>query len=361
MTISDKYLFSDPSEASVLAEVLNHRQLSGTSAVIDEYEAALSAFFNSRFAVATSSGSAAIHAALLTIGVEAGDEIIIPAIAPIPSGLPILTLKAIPVFVDVLPGGIEIDLDDLQKKISPKTKCVMTVPLWGYPISLAGLRSLIDSKGIPLIEDAAQAHGASLDGRLCGTHGAIGCFSTHDRKILSTGEGGFILTDSQDLANRIRRFCQLGFLDGEHYGVNYKISSLAAGLGVFRINRIQSQIEIRAANARKILGGIQNADVREIGYSSAGKPNYYSLTLHIQSGTDVFHRLSEALLKLGIQSDAAKYGYTTLYNRPLFSQFRSQCPHADALVKELIQIPVHPGLSSEEVDALAETIFEATS
>lgn len=157
-----------------------------------------------------------------------------PAVAPLPTALPILTSGATPVIVEVLPGSLAMDPDDLQRVISTRTRAAITVPLWGYPVDTSSAQTVLAQAGIPLIEDAAQAHGTGIGGRYAGTIGTIGCFSTHDRKLLSTGEGGFILSDDPGLYERVEHYTRLGHLRGTSHGVNYKLAAPLAAIGTHR-------------------------------------------------------------------------------------------------------------------------------
>jgi perosamine synthetase len=137
--------------------------------------------------------------------------------------------------VDVRPDCLDFDPANLLTKITPRTRAVMVVPLRSYPIDLTETRAILTVAGVPLIEDAAHAHGAKIGGNAVGTLGAIGCFSTHDRKLLATFEGGFMLTDSPALAELGRAYSRLGNLSGKLAGVNFKFNALGAALGLARM------------------------------------------------------------------------------------------------------------------------------
>ena len=151
--------------------------------------------------------------------VRPGDEVIVSAAAPAMTALPVLALGAlpvlalgaVPVFADVAhPATFALDRDDIAAKTTGRTRAVITVPMWGYPADGADLAAACDDWGLPLIEDAAQAHGTLVDGRHAGTHATIGTFSTHARKIMTTGEGGVCLTGHDHLNERLRRIRNLG-------------------------------------------------------------------------------------------------------------------------------------------------------
>ncbi len=360
MKIDDKYLVFDPTEIEVLGNALLSKQLSGTSQYIELYEKKLSEFFGIKYAIAVSSGSAALHAALYSLGVRDGDEILIPAISPIPTVLPIITSHAIPKLVDTDPMGFGFDIDDLKRKITKKTKAAMLVPLWGYPIDYDPILRILKQHNMPLIEDAAQAHGTRVRGKYVGTFGDIGCFSTHDRKILSTGEGGFILTNREDVYKTVKKFIQLGTMDGTTYGVNYKLSTLQAALGMHRIKQIPRQIGKRKKNKQLLMELLSRSLIQELPVIKDGEPNYYSLVLYLPWGKLKNQKFIDALASKGIPSDILRYDYKPIYERPLFSSFTSDCPNALSLLHHITTIPVHPKISIKEIHYMA-AILKSTA
>lgn len=358
--ISDKFLYTNPNEVEVLAQALAGKQLSGTSDLVASYEEALANYFGTKYAVALSSGSAALHTALYLLGATNGAEVLIPATAPVPSLLPILTAGAIPVFVDSATSHLGFDPEDLQRKITPRTKAAMVVPMWGYPFSLKETLRILDPYGIPLIEDAAQAHGTLIDGRKAGTWGKIGCFSTHDRKILATGEGGFILINDADLAERARLFTQLGGMTGVTYGMKYMISTLQSALGLARIPHIEENLRRRRGNAAVLQAALEQCpNLQELDYSQSCLPNYYSFVLRSTTGAALAPFI-EALRVWGIPSDITRYGYQVAYAYPLFQPFfRERCPNAELLIKQITTVPVHPGLTEQELQRIADAFQKA--
>lgn len=196
--IKDKFLYRDEADKLSVCSAIDSLQLSGTSKWIEEYEKKLASFFKCKYAVAVSSGTSAIHCALYASNVKEGDEVIVPATAPMMTALPILELKANPIFVDTNLNNFGYDIQDLRKKVTDRTKAIICVPMWGYPFEYDEIKEISKEKNIVLIEDAAQAHGSIINNKFVGTCSDIGCFSTHDKKLLSTGEGGFILTDIKE-------------------------------------------------------------------------------------------------------------------------------------------------------------------
>lgn len=357
--ISDKFLHTNvQKEAEVLAAALAGKQLSGTSEVVSAYETALASFFGVRYTLALSSGTASLHTALTVLDATNGAEVLIPATAPVPSLLPLLTAGAIPVFVDCGQDHLGFDEEDLQRKITPRTRAALVVPMWGYPFSLEKTLHVLNQYHIPLIEDACQAHGTLIDGRKAGTWGRIGCLSTHDRKILATGEGGIFLTEDEDLAQRARLFTQLGGMTGKVHGTKYMISTLQAALGLARIAQIDANLRQRETNASHLRAALnQCLNLAELDYPVGCMPNYYAFVIRT-TGAEMAPVI-EALKERGIPSDITRYGYRVAYECPLFRPFfRERCPNAERLIEGITTVPVHPGLSEEEVQRIAHAFLE---
>ena len=356
--ILDKYLHHNANDLTKISEVLNQGQISGTADIVGMYERALAHAFDAPFAIAVSSGSTAIQTAMLVLGAGPDSEVLVPALAPLPSVFPITLNGARLVPVDVRPNSLDFDPKDLKRKITPQTRAAMVVPLWGYPIDLTETLSILANAGIPLVEDAAHAHGSRIANQNVGTFGAIGCFSTHDRKLLSTGEGGFLLTKDAGLAERLQAHTRLGNLRGIEVGANYKLNALAAALGMARLPDLSELIASRQANATAILNALQaNSNIAELSIPRNGAPNYYNLTMLLRGrdGMDA-RQILEELNRAGITIDQVKYGYDVFYRRAVYSSLNSACLNAESMINRLIQLPVHPSITQGDIDRMITII-----
>lgn len=354
--IPDKFLQESFNDELYLLDALWKKQLSGTAEIVTKYEEALASAFGVSHAVAVSSGSAALHSVLHCIG--SGCEVLVPATAPLPSLFPITAIGAEPVPVDIRPDCLDFDPDDLRRKMTEQTRAAMLVPLWGYPIDVSETGAILSEADIPLIEDAAHAHGARIGGRTVGTLGAAGCFSTHDRKLLATGEGGFILTDRADLAEAARAYSRLGNLNGRQSGVNYKLNALAASVGMARLPHLEAQINIRRGNAMALKKRLSdNPHLAELGFPTGSEPNYYNLILMLtdmpsEAACQLLRQINEA----GIPIDQIKYGYDVFYRREIYRHVDGLCPNAENFVERVIQLPVHPGIEQDHMDRIVEIL-----
>ena len=323
-----------------------------------EYERAIARHYRMNHAIATSSGSAAVMAALRGIDAQPGEEFIVPATAPICTVLPLLELNLIPVFCDVRADSFGLSPEDLESLINRRTCAVIEVPMWGYPIPLADTREMTKHHGVPLILDLAHAHQTRLAGALLPAYGDISCFSTHEGKFISTGEGGFVLTHDAAYEKRARGFTRFGDLKGREVGLNLKLCGLQAGLGLSRIRRLDEVTAMRHKHRKAILSGLANPLLRELPIAQTGIPSGYALLLQsMEHGRDLVRHQTAA----GIPSDIAKYDNRPLYEYPLLQRFERPCPNGAALLRSLTTIPLHPELVDDDIDYIVDVLnaFEA--
>jgi perosamine synthetase len=346
--VPDRYTPPPGGELDAIAEVLSDGRLSGGAPVVAFYEQALARWFRVARAIAVNSGTSALHATLTALEVKPGTEVLVPATAPLPTAMPILTCGATPVIVDTLPRSLALDPADVERKLSGRTRAAITLPLWGYPNDDHAAVAVLAEAGVPVVEDACQAHGTTVGGRYAGTGTAAGCFSTHDRKPLATGEGGFVLTNDLELAERVDFYTHLGHLQGQVHGVNYKLPGPLAAIGLRRLPRLHAQLETRRRNARRILDQLPpNGLLHELPYPDNSQPNYYNLVLT----TTIRQRETAATLEsIGLPPDSRRYRYQPLNQQPMFASHGSPCPNADALATSTFQLPVHPNLPEATVE-----------
>ncbi|UTH74297.1 DegT/DnrJ/EryC1/StrS aminotransferase family protein [Chromobacterium sp. IIBBL 290-4] len=328
--------------------------LSGTADIVGEYEAELKKVYDARHAIAVSSGAAAVLAALASLPHQPGDEVIVAPTCPTCTVYPILSLGLTPVFCDVAPNGFGLDPDDLRHCLSPRTCAVIEVPMWGYPVDVEQTAAILEGRAIPLVLDLALSHLTRLRGRFLGQYGDVRCFSTQDCKFMSTGEGGFVLTDDESLAERVRAYTRFGNLAGETVGLNLKLGAMQAALGLSRVRRLGAHLASRLGNRSRLLAMLDNPAFRELPIVPGGEVNGFALLLQAR-GHDG-RQLVRYQQERGIPSEVGKFDSRPLYERALLAPYRRDCPHASSLLRSLTTVPLHPDLSSEELDYIAETL-----
>lgn len=237
-----------PEAKKFVMEALDSGWVSSAGPFIDAFEKEFADYIGVRHAITVTSGTAALHLALLSLGIGPGDEVIVPDFTMIASVFAVLYTGATPVFVDIERDTYNMDVSLLEKKITKKTKAIMPVHIYGHSVDMDPLLTLAKKHGIPVVEDAAEAHGALYNGKKCGSMGAIGCFSFYANKIITTGEGGMVVTDDDALAAHIRSLKDLSHMPGKRFwhqelGYNYRMTNLQAALGLGQLRHVDEFIE----------------------------------------------------------------------------------------------------------------------
>jgi perosamine synthetase len=253
-----------PEAKQFVLQALDSGWVSSAGPFIDQFEQEFATYIGVRNAVSVTSGTAALHIALLSLGVGPGDEVIVPDFTMIASVFAVLYTGATPVFADIEHDTYNMDVARLRELITPKTKAIMPVHIYGHSVDMDPLLELASEKGIAVVEDAAEAHGALYKGRKCGSMGRMSCFSFYANKIVTTGEGGMILTDDDALAAKARGLKDLAHVPGHRFthkevGYNYRMTNLQAALGLGQLRHIEDFLAHKrwmTAQYEKRLAGI---------------------------------------------------------------------------------------------------------
>lgn len=237
-------------EIDYVTDAVKSTWVSSLGKYIDQFEEGFSAFCGSKYGVAVSNGTVAIHLALVAYGIGKGDEVIVPDLSFIATANAILHAGATPIFVDIDPLTLCIDPAKIEKAITKKTKGVMPVHLYGHPSKMHAINEIAKKYNLIVLEDAAEAHGASIDGKKVGSFGHCATFSFYGNKNITTGEGGMITTDDEDIYHRCRYLRDHAMSKEKRYwhteiGYNYRMTNLQAALGVAQLERIEQLMEKR--------------------------------------------------------------------------------------------------------------------
>lgn len=320
---------------------------------VRQFEEDFTRFVGATRGVATSSGTTAIHLALLALGIGPGDEIVTVSFTFTATASPILHVGATPVFVDVDPETFTMDVAGLEAVIGPRTKAIIPVSLYGYPADMPSILKIAERQGIPVIEDACQAHGAQRDGTSSGAWG-IGVFSFYPTKNMTTGEGGIITTEDHALADRATLLREHGMRERyrpEILGYNFRMTDVHASIGLGQLPKLAASNERRRAIAARydadlegVITPVVPANIRHV---------YHQYTLRVGRQQAFAARLA-----------GRGVGSNIYYPVPVHRQdpFRAaglgneQLPVTERLVDEILSIPIHPALSDEDVDTIIEAV-----
>lgn len=351
----------------LVADITRASRLSGDCDLVSEYEVALASYFGVRHAIAVSSGTAALHASLAEV-IQPGDEVLLPVIGVPMTATAILQAGGVPVFYDCSPNSFIPDNASLKKYSTSKTTALITVPMWGYPGVDTETVEFANREGMTLIEDTAQALGTKRLGRFEGTNGHVGCFSTHEFKLMSTGEGGFILTDHDNLHQKIRQFTRIGFSMnpmgfGHRSGLNYKLSALQASLGISQLSVLEAKIAARAIKSAQwrdeLHIGAPNS--RLVNFGAEGfEHNGYSLAIGLaDASAGQAREFSKRLFELGLNTDIHRYQQSYLVNFPMLHRYyedrrysgdcRLDFPNASGIIDSLLVLPLHDQITTDDI------------
>ncbi|MCK9520628.1 MAG: DegT/DnrJ/EryC1/StrS family aminotransferase [Dehalococcoidia bacterium] len=347
-----KPLLSDEEKHAVL-EVIESGQLAQGSRT-EAFEHAFAEYIGTKHAVAVNSGTAALIVALQASGVGPGDEVITSPFSFIATATSIIACGATPVFVDVDPFDLNLDPNRVEDAITDQTAAIMPVHLYGHPARMTELVELCEDNELALIEDAAQAHGAEHQGRRVGSFGA-GCFSFYPTKNMTTGEGGIITTDDDEVARMariIRNHGQERRYYHEYLGLNWRMTDLAAAIGLVQFGHLEAWNSARIANAAALsqeITAVETPKVRE-----GDRHVFHQYTVRISGDRDGFQqRLQEA----GVGS--AVHYPVPIHRQPIMQQMgfgEADVPVAEAAAASVLSLPVHPSLTPEDIDYIATTV-----
>lgn len=240
----------DGNELRYLTECIQTGWISSEGSFVGRFETAFSERVERRFGIAVSNGTAALETALTALGVGTGDEVILPSFTIISCVNAILRTGASPVFVDCLADTWNMDVSQVESRITAKTRAIMAVHIYGLPVDMDPLLDLAQKYGLYVIEDAAEGHGLEYKGRPCGSFGDISTFSFYPNKLVTTGEGGMLVTNDENLAERCRYFSNLCFQEQQRFihkdiGFNYRMSNLQAAVGLAQLEQLDRFILLK--------------------------------------------------------------------------------------------------------------------
>jgi perosamine synthetase len=344
-------------EKRYVLECLDSTWISSKGRFLGEFEARFAASVGAQYALAVSNGTAALHLALVTLGIGPGDEVIVPTLTYIASVNAISYTGATPVFVDSLPDTWQMDPADVKRKMTPRTKGILAVHLYGHPCAMEELTVLAREHDVFLIEDCAEGFGSRYKGRHVGTFGEVGMFSFYGNKTITTGEGGMVVTNDQTLFERARHFKGQGLAAHREYwhdviGYNYRMTNVCAAIGLAQLERAGEFLakKRRLADAyRQGLGGVPVAIHGEFGPVTH---SYWMISLLVEADQDR-DRLRAHLAERGIETRPLFYPVHTM---PMYAIRYQRHPVAENLAWRGINLPSWPGLHASQVEHIIASI-----
>lgn len=324
---------------------------------VEEFEKKFAKYVGAKYAVAISSGTAALHLSLLAHGIGPDDEVITSPFSFIASSNCILYVGAKPVFVDIEPDYFCSDPNLIAEKITKKTKAIIPVDLYGHPCQIKGIKHLVFDKGVVVIEDACQAHGAEVGGRKVGSF-ATTCFSFYPTKNMTTGEGGMVTTNNRQVAEKVKLLREHGSKVRYYHdllGYNFRMTDIAAAIGIEQLKKLEKFNRQRIRNADYLtrkLSGVSGIITPQVRKNCRYVFHQYTIRITSEFGKSR-DEVVEVLKKNGI-------GFGIYYPLPIHQQrlyrklgYRDHLPVAEKMSQEVLSLPIHPGVTKKDLDSIA--------
>ena len=344
-------------EIEYVLDCLNTGWISSAGKYIQEFEEKWAEYCGMKYGIAVSNGTTALETAVACIGLKPGDEVIMPTFTIISCALAVIRNQGVPVLIDADANTWCMDVTQIEEKITPKTKAIMPVHIYGHPVYMDPIFELADKYNLKIIEDAAEAHGAEYKGRKCGSLGDISCFSFYANKIVTTGEGGMLLTNNKKYAEKARSYRNLSFRQDRRFyhtelGHNFRITNLQAAIGLGQLERIDELMEYK-----RWIGHAYNEKLRNIpGLSlpveeSWAKNIYwmYGIVLDENTGMNANY-FARSLRKRGVDTRPFFLG---MHEQPVFRQMGlfegEQYPVAKRLANQGLYLPSGITLKEEQI------------
>jgi len=354
--------FIDDREIEEIQKVLSSGHLTQGPKVA-EFERMVADLVGSRYAFAMSSCTTAMHLALIVLDIGPGDEVLVPDFTFPATANVVVQLGAKPVLVDIDLSTFAVNIGDLKSKISDNTKAIMPVHAFGCSADMNPINELAHKHGIPVVEDAATAIGATYYDRYCGNLSMMGCFSFHPRKVITTGEGGMIVTNDERLAERIELLRSHGGIREEYWfryeapGFNYRLSDVQGAIGVAQMEKLAWIIERRrmlAGELRKRLSEVKG--IRLPFDPPWGGHIYQSFVVLVEEGID----RDQAVAELRARDVEATLGTYALHDQPFyqreFGYISGQLPASHHAFNHSITLPLFPQMDEEDLAAIVRNL-----
>ena len=359
----------DGNEERYVLDCLRTNWISSAGKYIAAFEERFSSYSGGKYGIACSSGTSAIHLALMALGIGQGDEVIIPCFTLIVSANMVILAGARPVLVDADRNTWCINPEKIEEKITPRTRAIMAVHMYGHPCDMDPIMGLARRHRLFVIEDAAEAHGAEYKGRKVGAIGDAGCFSSYGNKIITTGEGGMIVTNNRELAERARLLRNQAFEEPRFVhrfvGVNYRITNIQAAIGLAQCEKIEEKVERKREIAWWYEGLLKDQPDLVLPYEAAWAKNVYWMYGVLLN--DSFGRSKDEVMRLlkekGVETRSF---FHPMHQQPVFLSGKDprfpdtsgHYPVSEELARRGLYLPSGLSLTKAQIEEVVEKLLE---
>jgi dTDP-4-amino-4,6-dideoxygalactose transaminase len=360
-------------EDTAVLKVLHSKWLT-MGAITQDFEAQFAAMLGVRHAIAVSNATEALHLSCLALGIGPGDEVIAPSLSFVATSNAVLYTGADVLLADIIgPDELTLDPQEIIRLVTPKTKAIMVMHYGGYPCRMKEILNISNRLNLPVIEDAAHAPGANLGGKKMGTWGAIGCFSFFSNKNLSTGEGGMLVTDRDDVKDRVRLLRSHGMTsltydrhrghahsyDVIDLGYNYRIDEIRSALGIEQLKKLDMNNDLRKKWTKRYWQAFKGTQVGLPFLHQDASASHHIFPIVLPPGMDR-RKFMDALRAEGIQ--------TSIHYPPIhrFTYYRSRfgdisLPKTEDIAEREVTLPLYPSMGENRVDLVIEAVKRTLS
>jgi len=365
-------MYYDENDIKSVVSIIKRGMFWGLSSETLQLEKLIAKVVGVKYCVVFNSGTSALHAIMIAYGFKNPDEIIVPSFTFISTANSILFVNAIPKFGDIEDDGYGLDPEDVQSKISSKTKAILPIHYAGNMCKIEKIKKIATESKLLLIEDAAEALGSSINGKMAVSFGDAGILSFAWNKVITTGEGGAVLTNSKKIFERLVLIRSHGRVDKENYfmssstpeyltlGYNWRISAMTAALGISQLQKLNKLVDMRIKNANYLTKKLSKIPFIETPRSSNNvKHTYMMYTIRIKAGKKTRNELSKFLTKRGIQTKIMfEPIHLTKFYRKKFGYKNGFLKNTERISNEILSLPMYPHLKKTEMDFIIENIKE---
>jgi perosamine synthetase len=321
---------------------------------VQEFEKLLSSYVGSRYAVAVNSGTSALQASLYALDIKKGDEVLLPSFTFVATANSVVSVGAKPVFVDVLPENYTMDPKDLKKKITKKSKAIIPVHLYGNFAYMREISEIADKHNIEIIEDAAQSLGTTYRNKHSGTFSRLGCFSMYAAKVVTSGEGGAVVTNERQLFEKLRKIRNHGMVhgyDSRILGLNLRLPEISAAIAKAQMKKLPRFLRKRERNAKLLTELLSDLDLVLPKEREGVRVNWYLYTISTKNRDKLLKQLNSK----GI--GAMAYYSTPVHKTPLYSK-KINLPITDWAASTVLSLPVHPRVTENNIYYISKTMHQ---
>jgi perosamine synthetase len=352
-------------EVQAVVKVLRNGPLTnalGAGPAVTQFEKNYAQFAGVKHAIAVNTGTAALHSALVAAGVKQGAEVILPSFTFVATAEAVVLAGARPVFADIDSDTYTISPTEVARNVRKKTRAVVPVDLYGFSADAKPIRRIAEANGLAVVEDAAQAHGATYEGKPAGSFADVACWSLYASKNMTTGEGGVVTTDSDEVAETLRMLRTHG--EKAKYaslmlGFNYRMSEIQAAIGIVQLEKLAGFVAKRRANAQRLTKILaKNGRLQLPSETEGRRHSWYLYTVRLKGADEAErNRILEALNGKGI--GAAAYYVHPVHMMPYYRENFGSCrlPETEKAAQQVFSLPVHPAVTEEQVDFIGETLL----